>query len=246
MESSIGDEDSNYPSFDISDHFNQSEGNIENLSIDEDQHDDKITKEFKKPINQSIQCNWEGFRKSRVREATRKNTIAAMRYRARMQVKFDREKENWVLLKVELRHSHSCSAKKEVHYHKYREQTMHVKCVIEDNNEAGIRPNKTYLALANEFDGSSNMGFSEKDVRITLQSNFGLLMYFLAEIDGPEQKSDSEAEKGLQMLLDSDLSALEVDFLELQKLNWRSLNCVGKQTSWAFQQYIIVHTLPKI
>ena len=39
--------------------------------------------------------------------------------------------------------------------------------------------------------------------------------YFLAEIEGPEQKSDSEAEKGLQMLLDSDLSTLEVDFLEL-------------------------------
>ena len=48
--------------------------------------------------------------------------------------------------------------------------------------------------------------------------------YFLAEIEGPEQKSDSEAEKGLQMLLDSDPSALKVDFLELQKPNWRALN----------------------
>ena len=38
--------------------------------------------------------------------------------------------------------------------------------------------------------------------------------YFLAEIEGHEQKSDSEAEKGLQMLLDSDLLALEVNFLE--------------------------------
>ena len=52
--------------------------------------------------------------------------------------------------------------------------------------------------------------------------------YFLAEIEGPEQKSDSEAEKGLQMLLDSDPPALEVDFLELQKPNWRAINCVGK------------------
>ncbi|XP_072076688.1 uncharacterized protein [Arachis hypogaea] len=52
--------------------------------------------------------------------------------------------------------------------------------------------------------------------------------YFLAEIEGPEQKSDSEAEKGLQMLLDSDLPALEVDFLELQKLNWHAVNCIGK------------------
>ena len=68
--------------------------------------------------------------------------------------------------------------------------------------------------------------------------------YFLAEIEGPEQKSNSEVEKGLQMLLDSDLPALEVDFLELQKPNWHALNGVGKQTSWAFQQ--IVHTLSEI
>ena len=67
--------------------------------------------------------------------------------------------------------------------------------------------------------------------------------YFLAEIEGLEQKPDSEVEEGLHMLLDSDLPALKVDFLELQKPNWRALNCVGKWTSWAFQQYIIVHTL---
>ena len=52
--------------------------------------------------------------------------------------------------------------------------------------------------------------------------------YFLAEIEGLEQKSDSEAEEGLQMLLDSDLPALGMDFLELQESNWRTLNCVGK------------------
>ena len=52
--------------------------------------------------------------------------------------------------------------------------------------------------------------------------------YFLAEIEGPEQKSDLEAEKGLQMLLDSDPPALEVDFLELLNPNWCALNCVGK------------------
>ena len=52
--------------------------------------------------------------------------------------------------------------------------------------------------------------------------------YFLAEIEGLEQKSDSEAEKGLQMLLDFDLTALKVDFLELQEFKWYVLNCVGK------------------
>ncbi|QHO28237.1 AMP deaminase [Arachis hypogaea] len=48
--------------------------------------------------------------------------------------------------------------------------------------------------------------------------------YFLAEIEGPEQKSDSEADKGLLMLLDSDLLSFEVDFMELQNSKWRALN----------------------
>ncbi|QHO07603.1 Plasma membrane ATPase [Arachis hypogaea] len=54
------------------------------------------------------------------------------------------------------------------------------------------------------------------------------LRYFLSKIEGLEQKSDSEVEEGLQMLLDSDLPALKVDFLELQESKWRALNCVGK------------------
>ena len=52
--------------------------------------------------------------------------------------------------------------------------------------------------------------------------------YFLAEIEGLEQKSDSEVEEGLLMLLDSDLPALKVDFLELQNSKWCASNCVGK------------------
>ena len=52
--------------------------------------------------------------------------------------------------------------------------------------------------------------------------------YFLAEIEGLEQKSDSEVEEGLLMLLDSDLPTLKMDFLELQNSNWRALNGVGK------------------
>ncbi|QHN86212.1 uncharacterized protein DS421_16g544120 [Arachis hypogaea] len=52
--------------------------------------------------------------------------------------------------------------------------------------------------------------------------------YFLAEIEGLEQKSDSEVEEGLLMLLDSDLPALKMDFLELQNSKWRDFNCIGK------------------
>ena len=52
--------------------------------------------------------------------------------------------------------------------------------------------------------------------------------YFLAEIEGPEQKSDSEVEEGLLMLLDSDLPALKVDFPELPNSKWRASNFVRK------------------
>ncbi|XP_057730054.1 protein FAR1-RELATED SEQUENCE 5-like [Arachis stenosperma] len=123
---------------------------------------DKITKAS---INQAIHCNRDGIRESRVKAPTRKNTISAAGCKARIYVKFDKAVQDWVLYKVDMTHSHSCSPRKAVHYHEYRQLTMHAKCVIEDNYEAGIRPNKTFLALSNEAGGPSNLGFSEKDVR---------------------------------------------------------------------------------
>ncbi|RYR20848.1 hypothetical protein Ahy_B03g066096 [Arachis hypogaea] len=123
---------------------------------------DKITKA---PINQAIHCNRDGICESRVRAPTWKNTISAAGCKARIYVKFDKDVQDWVLLKVDLAHSQPCSPKKAVHYHEYRQLTMHAKCVIEDNDEAGIRPNKTFFALSNEAGGPSNLGFSEKDLR---------------------------------------------------------------------------------
>ncbi|RYR73276.1 hypothetical protein Ahy_A02g007644 [Arachis hypogaea] len=124
----------------------------------------------KQPINQSIHCNREGFWASRFKAPIRKNTMTGVGCRARIYAKFDREKHDWVLLKVELNHSHPCSTRKAAHYHENRELTMHAKCIIEINDEAGIRPNNTFLALANEVGGPSNLGFSEKDVRNYISS----------------------------------------------------------------------------
>ncbi|RYQ98788.1 hypothetical protein Ahy_B07g086586 [Arachis hypogaea] len=115
---------------------------------------DKITKA---PVNQAIHCNCDGIRESHVKAPMQKNTISAAGCKARIYVKFDKD--------VDLTHSHPCSPRKAVHYHEYRKLTMHAKCVIEDNDEAGIRPNKTFLALSNEAGGPSNLGFSEKDLR---------------------------------------------------------------------------------
>ncbi|RYQ92367.1 hypothetical protein Ahy_B09g098571 [Arachis hypogaea] len=102
---------------------------------------DKSRKESMIPINQSIHYNCEGYRESQVKVASRVRKITTARCRARMYVMFDRE------------------------------LTMHAKCVIQDNDEASIRPNKTYLTLANEVGGSSNLGYLEKDVRNFITSN---------------------------------------------------------------------------
>ncbi|XP_016163310.1 protein FAR1-RELATED SEQUENCE 5-like [Arachis ipaensis] len=70
---------------------------------------DRITKQ---PINQAIHCNRDGFHESRVKASTQKNTISAAGCKARIYVKFDKEKQEWIFLKVELWHSHPCSARK--------------------------------------------------------------------------------------------------------------------------------------
>nr|XP_029145771.1 protein FAR-RED IMPAIRED RESPONSE 1-like [Arachis hypogaea] len=88
-----------------------------------------------------------------------------------MYVMLDREKNNRMVSKLELKHTHPCSAKQAVHYTEYRELIIHAKCVIKNNDEASIWPNKTYLALANEVGGSSNLGYSEKDVGNYITSN---------------------------------------------------------------------------
>ncbi|KAL4322067.1 protein FAR1-RELATED SEQUENCE 5-like [Arachis ipaensis] len=83
----------------------------------------------------------------------------------------DKEKMIWMESRLELRHSHPCSSKQSIHYHQNSELNVHAKCVIEDNDEVGIQPNKTYLALANEVGGSSNLNFSEKDIINYITSN---------------------------------------------------------------------------
>ncbi|RYR38872.1 hypothetical protein Ahy_A09g044144 [Arachis hypogaea] len=111
---------------------------------------DKTRKELKVPINQSIHCSREGYRESRVKAAMRVKRITTAGCKARMYVMLDRHNDNWLVTKLELKHTHVCFAEQAVHYSEYKELTMHAKCVIQNNDEADIQPNKTYLALANE------------------------------------------------------------------------------------------------
>ncbi|MED6150358.1 hypothetical protein PIB30_071534 [Stylosanthes scabra] len=128
------------------------------------QHEDNVNGE-KIIANQSILCNKHGNLTSRVLAPIRSKKISSEKCKARVYVKLDKEKGTWFYAIFEAKHTHACSPQKSLHYHEYRELNMHAKCVIEDNDEVGIKPNKTYLALSNEVGGSSNLNFSEKDVR---------------------------------------------------------------------------------
>ncbi|XP_015967189.1 protein FAR1-RELATED SEQUENCE 5 [Arachis duranensis] len=193
MDQSICEEVSYDTAYDVSDHYNFTDVNVLSLSEDDTQHVDKgkefvnviqleddamavnhelldhtgisiekisirntnfdkTRKESKIPINQSIHCSREGYREFRVKAATRVKRITIVGCKAKMYTMLDRQKDNWMVSKLELKHTHPCSAK-------------------QNNDEAGIWPNKTYLALENEFSGSSNLGYSEKDMRNYITSN---------------------------------------------------------------------------
>ncbi|XP_016172701.1 protein FAR1-RELATED SEQUENCE 5-like [Arachis ipaensis] len=62
-------------------------------------------------------------------------------------------------------HSHPLNPKLSGMFSANRQLRMHVKDLIQQNDQAGIRPSKTYQALANAVGGPANLTFTEKDVR---------------------------------------------------------------------------------
>ncbi|XP_015945584.1 protein FAR-RED IMPAIRED RESPONSE 1-like [Arachis duranensis] len=102
-------------------------------------------------INQSIQCNRDGYRTKKNPVTQRSNTVSSVHYKARIYMKLDTELEKWRLSKIELAHMHRCDPSMSWMFKKNRKLYMHVKDVIERNDHAA--------------GGRSNLKFLEKDVR---------------------------------------------------------------------------------
>ncbi|XP_020963732.1 protein FAR-RED IMPAIRED RESPONSE 1-like [Arachis ipaensis] len=71
----------------------------------------------------------------------------------------------WRISRVEVSHSHPLNPKLSGMFSANRQLSMHVKDLIQQNDQAGIRPSKMYQALANAAGGPANLTFTEKDVR---------------------------------------------------------------------------------
>ncbi|QHN78318.1 Protein FAR1-RELATED SEQUENCE [Arachis hypogaea] len=66
---------------------------------------------------------------------------------------------------VVLHHSHPCCPSKAEMLKQHRELSMSVRRTIENNEEAGIRPSKTYQSFVAAAGGHRELNFIEKDVR---------------------------------------------------------------------------------
>ncbi|RYQ84693.1 hypothetical protein Ahy_B10g104152 [Arachis hypogaea] len=72
----------------------------------------------------------------------------------------------WIISKVVLHHSHPYCAKNVEMLKQHMELSMSVRRTIENNEEAGIRPNKTYQSfVAAAAGGHRELSFIEKNVR---------------------------------------------------------------------------------
>ncbi|QHO18756.1 Protein FAR-RED ELONGATED HYPOCOTYL [Arachis hypogaea] len=103
----------------------------------------------KVPKNQMITCNREGKRKSRVSPIEKTNPRTNYNCPARISIRLNKE-GLWIISKVCLDHSHPCDPEMTKLLTRNREMTMHMCRVIERNDEAGVRPSKTYQVLMGE------------------------------------------------------------------------------------------------
>ncbi|XP_015965822.1 protein FAR1-RELATED SEQUENCE 5-like [Arachis duranensis] len=116
-------------------------------------------------VNQALHCNRDGYRTSRVKAPQRRKTVASTNCKARCYLALDKMTGQWRISRVEVSHSHPLNPKLSGMFSANRQLSMHVKDLIQQNDQAGIRPSKTYQALANAVGGPANLTFTEKDVR---------------------------------------------------------------------------------
>ncbi|RYR24990.1 hypothetical protein Ahy_B02g058612 [Arachis hypogaea] len=115
-------------------------------------------------VNHALHCNRDGYHTSHVKAPKRRKIVASTNCKARCYLALDKMTGQWRISRVEVSHSHSLNPKLSGMYSANCQLSMHVKDLIQQHNQAGIRPSKTYQALANATGGPANLTFTEKDI----------------------------------------------------------------------------------
>ncbi|RYR51053.1 hypothetical protein Ahy_A06g026109 [Arachis hypogaea] len=97
--------------------------------------------------NQLITCSREGKWKSKISPTEKTNPTAGLNCPARIYIHTSKDVGTWIISKVVLDHSHPCCPSKAEMLKQHRELSMSIRRTIENNEEAGIRPSKTYQSF---------------------------------------------------------------------------------------------------
>ncbi|RYR71551.1 hypothetical protein Ahy_A02g005797 [Arachis hypogaea] len=115
--------------------------------------------------NQLITCSREGKWKSKISPTEKTNPTAGLNCPARIYIHTLKDVGAWIISKVVLDHSHPCCPSKAEMLKQHRELSMSIRRTIENNEEAGIRPSKTYQSFVAATGGHRELNFIEKDVK---------------------------------------------------------------------------------
>ncbi|RYR50974.1 hypothetical protein Ahy_A06g026036 [Arachis hypogaea] len=119
------------------------------------------TRKGDKIKNQLIVCSREGGWKSKISLTLKTNPLAGINCLARIYADILKD----TIFKVVLNHSHPCCPDREEPLKQHRELSMFVHRTIETNEEARIRPSKTYQSFVATVGSHQELNFIEKDVR---------------------------------------------------------------------------------
>ena len=97
--------------------------------------------------NQLITCSREGKWKSKISPTEKTNPTAGLNCPARIYIHTLKDVGAWIISKVLLDHSHPFYPSKAEMLKQHRELSISIRRTIENNEEAGIRPSKTYQSF---------------------------------------------------------------------------------------------------
>ncbi|RYR14999.1 hypothetical protein Ahy_B04g071722 [Arachis hypogaea] len=115
--------------------------------------------------NQLITCSREENGNLKISPTEKTNPTAGLNCPARIYIHTLKDVSAWIISKVVLDHSYPCCPSKAEMFKQHRELSMSIRRTIENNEEAGIRPSKTYQSFVAAAGGHRELNFIEKDVR---------------------------------------------------------------------------------
>ncbi|XP_057756272.1 protein FAR1-RELATED SEQUENCE 4-like [Arachis stenosperma] len=115
--------------------------------------------------NQLITCSREEKWKSKISPTLKTNPSAPINCPARIYVHILKDIDLWIIFKVVLNHSRSYCLDRAEMLKQHKELSMFVCHTIDNNEEVGIRPSKTYQSFVAAADCHHELSFIKKDVR---------------------------------------------------------------------------------